>query len=201
MSIRKLRIALLRAAFLPIVFVILFTRQSWSIGELGVFFVEFAGFVLLLAGLGLRIWSILYIGGKKSGKLVTDGPYSICRNPLYMGTFLLAVGVGLAFENMLVLALVLIVLVPIHILVALEEEKHLAGLFPEDFPEYRKRVPRFRPKFSIYHSPAEITIPMRAIRRVMIDTIGVLMLPEVEDIIEALHDSGVLPVLWHFHLG
>ncbi len=201
MTIRKLRIALLRVAFLPIIFVILFTRQSWSIGELGVFFVEFAGFVLLLAGLALRIWSILYIGGKKSGRLVTDGPYSICRNPLYMGTFLLAVGVGLAFENMLVLALVLIVLVPIHILVALEEEKHLVGLFPEDFPGYKKRVPRFWPKFSIYHSPTEITIPVRAIRRVMIDTLGVLMLPEVEDIIEALHDSGLLPVLWHFHLG
>ncbi len=200
MSIRKLRVALLRLAFMPIVFVILFTRQSWSIGEVGVMIIELAGFVLLLAGLGLRIWSILYIGGKKSGRLVTDGPYSICRNPLYMGTFLLAAGIGLVFENLLVLALVLIVLVPIHIFVALEEEKHLAGLFPADFPGYRKRVPRFWPKFSIYHSPTEIIIPMRAIRRVMIDTIGVLILPEVEDLIEAIHNSYPQTVLWHFHL-
>jgi protein-S-isoprenylcysteine O-methyltransferase Ste14 len=44
----------------------------------------------LWPGATLRLWSTLYIGGRKRVVLVSDGPYSLCRNPLYVGTFLIA---------------------------------------------------------------------------------------------------------------
>src|SRR5262245_36841884 len=38
------------------------------------------------AGAGARFWATLYIGGRKERELVTDGPYSLCRHPLYLGS-------------------------------------------------------------------------------------------------------------------
>jgi len=198
MSIRKTRVFLLRVSFLPILFVVLFVRPSWGRGSSIAFWMELSGYVFLLGGLAMRIWSILYIGGRKSHKLVTDGPYSLCRNPLYVGTFLLAVGVGLCFENVVMLALVPALIIPVHVLVVLQEERHLEALFPEPFAAYKREVPRFWPRLAGYHSPKELTVPVRSIGRVLIDTIGILLLPEAEDFLELLHVQGILPVLWHF---
>lgn len=44
---------------------------------------EVSGFLLVLTGVFGRLWSILYIGNKKNVSLVTTGPYSVTRNPLY----------------------------------------------------------------------------------------------------------------------
>ena len=38
---------------------------------------------------------------------------------------------------------------------------------------------------------------VRSIRRIAVDTVGILLLPEVEDLLELLHEQGVIPVLWH----
>jgi protein-S-isoprenylcysteine O-methyltransferase Ste14 len=198
MQIRKLRVLLLRIAFIPILFVALFVRPRWSLESNTAFIMELAGYTFLLAGLIVRIWCIFYIGGRKSQELITEGPYSICRNPLYLGTFLLTTGAGLCFENIPMLLLILIVILPAHFLAAHMEESHLEKIFGEEYRSYRERVPRFWPRFSNYRSPDILQVPVRAIRRIGIDTIGVLLLPEIEDLLELLHEHGVLPVLWHF---
>jgi hypothetical protein len=162
------------------------------------FLVELAGYAFLMAGLMIRIWSTLYIGGRKSLQLVTEGPYSICRNPLYVGTFLLAIGAGLCFENLLMLMATFVVLVPIHGIVARMEERHLAEKFPQEYPSYARQVRRFWPRLGNYHSGQEIIVSVRSIRRVALDTLGVLLLPEIEDLLEVLHQHGVIPVLFHF---
>lgn len=198
MQIRKLRVLLLRIAFIPILFVALFVRPEWSLESNTAFIMELAGYAFLLAGLIVRIWCIFYIGGRKSQELITEGPYSICRNPLYVGTFLLTIGAGLCFENILMLLLIVVVILPAHVLVARMEESHLEQIFGEEYRLYRKKVRRFWPRFSNYRSPDMLHVPVRAIRRIGIDTIGVLLLPEVEDLLELLHEHGVLPVLWHF---
>ena len=50
---------------------------------------------VLAAGVSLRLWSTLHIGGHKRQRVVMDGPYSICRNPLYLFSLLATLGVGL----------------------------------------------------------------------------------------------------------
>ncbi len=47
-----------------------------------------------MLGIGGRLWSILYVGGKKSAELVRTGPYSITRNPLYLFSCVAAAGAG-----------------------------------------------------------------------------------------------------------
>ena len=198
MLLRKTRIALVRSAFIPVVVLAVFVRPRWSLESSAAFFVEFAGYLFLLAGLGVRMWSIFYIGGRKSHELVTDGPYSICRHPLYLGTFLLAFGAGLCFENLLMLAAVFLILVPMHVLAARLDERRLLELFPAAYPEYVRHVPAFWPRLSNYHSQETVTVSVRAIRRVAIDTLGVLLLPEIEDLLELLHARHIVPVLLHF---
>lgn len=197
-TLRKLRINLLRLAFIPIVFIIIFVRPAWSLGSTTAFLMEFSGYIFLLAGLAIRIWCIFYIGSRKSKEIVAEGPYSICRNPLYVGSFLLAIGVGLCFENLLVLILVPAIIIPVHIITARMEEMHLESKFGERYSLYKQKVPRFWPRFSNYHSPAMIEVNVHSLLRIIIDTAGVLLLPQIEDLLELLHDSGSIPILWHF---
>jgi len=198
MWFRKKRVVLLRLAFLPMVFLALFARPSWPQASVTAFAVEVGGYIVLLAGLGLRIWSILYVGGRKSQELVTEGPYSICRNPLYLGTVLLACGVGLCFENPLMLIAAVAIVVPAHAIVVGMEERHLAQKFPGEYDAYRQKVPRFWPRLRNYRGGGNVVVPVRAIRRVAVDTLGVLLIPAIEDLLEVLHNFGLIPVLWRF---
>ncbi|HRX84067.1 MAG TPA: methyltransferase [Phycisphaerae bacterium] len=198
MSFRKLRIRLIQLAFVPVAFLVVFVRPNWGVESPVAYVMELAGYAFLLAGLGIRVWSILYIGGRKSQGIVSDGPYSLCRNPLYVGTMLLAVGVGLCFENVLVLVAAVAILLPIHYLAARLEENNLALRFPAEYAAYAATTPRFWPRWRGYRSPATVAVSTRAIRRVMIDTVAVLMIPQIEDLLEMLHDHHVVHVLWHF---
>ncbi|OHB42005.1 MAG: hypothetical protein A2Y13_05020 [Planctomycetes bacterium GWC2_45_44] len=198
MTLRKLRISLLRLAFIPIIFVAVFIRPEWSLDSFAAFFMELGGYLFLLAGLIVRIWCILYVGSRKSKEIITTGPYSICRNPLYMGTFLLTIGVGLCFENLLIILLVPAIFIPIHVITVRMEETHLESKFGEQYRIYKQKVPRFWPHFSNYNSPDYIDININAIRRIAVDTVGVLLLPVVEDLLELLHQHNIIPVLWHF---
>lgn len=48
-------------------------------------------FMFCLAGLGFRFWATLYVGGRKGSSVISEGPYSVCRNPLYLASFLLVI--------------------------------------------------------------------------------------------------------------
>jgi len=61
--------------------------------------VDAVAFTLYLAGLTFRFWATLYVGGRKVRVVVAEGPYSVCRNPLYLGSFLLAAVLGLCIKN------------------------------------------------------------------------------------------------------
>lgn len=198
MTLRKLRINLLRLVFIPIIFIAVFVRPAWSLESITGFVMELGGYIFLLVGLVIRIWCTFYIGSLKSKELITEGPYSICRNPLYIGSFMLAIGVGLCFENLLILLLIPAIIIPVHIATACMEESHLESKFGEQYRIYKQSVPRFLPRFSNYRSPDMIKVNVHSIRRIAMDTVGVLLLPEIEDFLELLHEHGIIPVLWHF---
>ena len=193
-----MRIHLLRLVFIPVVFVAVLVRPRWSLQSTTAFLIEFGGYLFLLAALVMRMWCTFYIGGRKSRELITTGPYSVCRNPLYIGTFLLAIGVGLCFENLLMLVLVLVLIIPAHLVVIRMEERHLEATFGEQYRMYKQRVSRFWPHLANYSSPEVVKVNVHAVRRIAFDAVGVLLLPEIEDLLELLHEHGVIPVLWHF---
>lgn len=201
MTLRKVRMLCLRLGSLPVILLAIFVRPKWEHEETTSFIIEMVGYFFLIFGLCIRMWSILYIGGRKSKELTTAGPYSICRHPLYIGTFSIAIGAGLCFENIPMLLATLLVMVPIHLVVAGMEDNHLEELFPEEYPEYKKLVPAYLPKFSNYNTPEHIEISLHSIKRMLSNTIAVLMIPEAEDLLELLREHHHFPpVLWVYHM-
>ncbi|MBE7544217.1 MAG: isoprenylcysteine carboxylmethyltransferase family protein [Bryobacteraceae bacterium] len=102
-----------------------------------------AGLPVCAAGLALRAWAAGHL--RKNERLTTSGPYSWVRNPLYLGTLLMAVGCTIAAAQPWLALLVAAVFLLVYQPVMEQEEQHLAKLFPE-FADYAAQVPQLLPK-------------------------------------------------------
>jgi protein-S-isoprenylcysteine O-methyltransferase Ste14 len=100
------------------------------------------GFPVSLIGVLLRGWATGHL--EKNIRLAESGPYAYLRNPLYLGTLLVAAGLVIASRTWLLAALFAVVFVLIYLPVIELEEQHLSNLFP-DFRAYAKRVPSLWP--------------------------------------------------------
>jgi protein-S-isoprenylcysteine O-methyltransferase Ste14 len=102
-----------------------------------------AGLPVCAAGLALRAWAAGHL--RKNENLTTSGPYAWVRNPLYLGTLLMALGCTIAAAQPWLALLVAAVFLLVYQPVMEQEEQHLAHLFP-DFEDYAARVPQLFPK-------------------------------------------------------
>lgn len=100
------------------------------------------GLPVSLAGLLLRGWATGHL--RKNITLAEGGPYAYVRNPLYLGTLLVAVGLVIASQRWLLAALFGGVFVLVYLPVIELEEQHLAKLFP-NFRAYAERSPMLWP--------------------------------------------------------
>ena len=94
-------------------------------------------------GLLLRAWSTGHL--EKNIRLAQSGPYAYVRNPLYLGTTLVAAGLVIASRRWLLAALFAVVFIFIYLPVIELEEQHLRHLFPA-FDAYAQRVPALWPR-------------------------------------------------------
>jgi len=109
-----------------------------------------AGAGLLLAGVGLNVWALAERRHRTAGpfalerpeELVTTGPYTITRHPMYVGWWLIQLGAGTLAGSPWVLATLPAELLVEHGGVAHEEVK-LTELFGQSYLEYAERVPRY----------------------------------------------------------
>ena len=106
---------------------------------------------LVLPGLWLRGYSAGYI--KKNQELTTTGPYAFVRNPLYLGSILIAAGFAVAILSWPVAAALAVMFIAIYVPVIASEERFLRATFPE-FNEYCRRVPCLIPRLTPAPSPA-----------------------------------------------
>jgi protein-S-isoprenylcysteine O-methyltransferase Ste14 len=114
---------------------------------------ELAGLIIILIGLGVRIWTRLTIGGMYSGYLrvkirhvlVTEGPYRCIRHPGYAGFLLMAVGLALGFSSLIGLAAVPFLLLPGLAYRMKIEERLLREQFGEQFRMYALKTRRIIP--------------------------------------------------------
>jgi protein-S-isoprenylcysteine O-methyltransferase Ste14 len=129
--------------------------------------------ILLTAAMG-RVWASAYISGRKNRDLVVDGPYSITRNPLYFFSFLGYIGIGLAFQSLVIAGAFAIAFFLTHWATILAEEKKLHGIFGETFDNYCRQVPRFFPRFGNFTVPEYVTFNPKFFNRAVLDC-GLLM--------------------------
>jgi len=82
---------------------------------------------------------------RKNEQLATTGPYAYTRNPLYLGSLIIAGGFSIAARSLWIALAMLVMFVVIYLPVIRAEERYLAENFAE-FSDYARRVPRFIPK-------------------------------------------------------
>jgi protein-S-isoprenylcysteine O-methyltransferase Ste14 len=103
------------------------------------------GSALVIPGLAIRALASGHV--QKNELLTTTGPYAYTRNPLYLGSLILAVGFAISARNWWVGAGLILIFLGIYLPVIRGEEAFLAAHFPE-FAEYAHRVPRLLPRLS-----------------------------------------------------
>ncbi len=194
--IAKSRLFVSRIFGLLIIFLILFTDNSFEQGKVVDIVFEMSGLLLLSICSFGRLWSLIFISGYKNDVLITEGPYSIVRHPLYFFSLIGAFGLGLASENVLVLVLIVVFYIFYYPFAILAEEKKLTAKFGQDYVEYSKRTPRLLPKFSLYKEPQSYNVTVTKLVRNFTESILFIWAFILMHFVEMLQDSGVLPVLW-----
>jgi protein-S-isoprenylcysteine O-methyltransferase Ste14 len=161
-------------------------------GEAG----EMLGYALLVVATLWRIWCALFIAGTKNGDLAAEGPYSMVRNPLYIGNFLGAVGFGFAVEQPLLgLALGAIFILAYPAVVA-HEEGNLMRIFGDRYRQYCARVPRWLPDWSLYREPQLISVSPLHVRKAIFDAMWFLWAFGLWEFVEELHKLHLLPTFF-----
>lgn len=105
------------------------------------------GGLLLLPGLLLRGFASGHV--QKDKVLTTSGPYAYTRNPLYLGSLILAVGFAVSARSWWVVAAMVAMFGAIYIPVIAGEERYLRHTFP-GYDDYARHVPRVLPRLTPY---------------------------------------------------
>jgi protein-S-isoprenylcysteine O-methyltransferase Ste14 len=143
-----------RNGLFPLFYLLVFLNGPAAIPDHRVAFL--AGLLVALAGQTLRAVTVgldyIVRGGRNrqvyAKRLVHGGLFAHCRNPLYVGNYLILVGVGLASNSLLFLAIGLPFFLFAYRAIIAAEEAFLLGKFGAEFAEYCRRVNRVLPNFS-----------------------------------------------------
>ncbi|MFA5422481.1 MAG: isoprenylcysteine carboxylmethyltransferase family protein [Phycisphaerae bacterium] len=192
--IKKKRIIFTRIFVAAVAAALLFSWSRWEVNELYSTFLFTVGMVMVGFATVGRLWCNLYICGYKTGTLITSGPYSMCRNPLYFFSLTGAIGVGLTTETVSFAVLCLVVFLMYYPFVIRAEEKRLAKIHGSEYQQYLKEVPGFIPSLKRFHEPEEYTVMAKSFRKSLFDAMWFIWLVAIVEIIEAFHEANVLPV-------
>jgi protein-S-isoprenylcysteine O-methyltransferase Ste14 len=153
------------------------------------------GITALVACFVGRFWCALYIGGRKNQELVTAGPYSLVRNPLYLSSFVGLIGVGLISEMMSFLAVSALCFAIYYRKVVGREEAHLIEIHGAAFQDYCRQVRRWIPKPSAWREAERLEIRPRVIFAHLRDTSAFFSAFLFFELTDVLHDLSIVPVI------
>ena len=185
------RIKVSRVFGIAFVAILLTTGSVWQ-GTLAGRVLFLVGIVLAAVGMLGRVWCLTYSSGYKSSELVTQGPYSVSRNPLYFFSFIGLVGIGLATETFTLTLVLIAFFVLVYPAVIAGEEEFLQGKFGEPYLEYCRRTPRFFPDRRRFVEPDSYTVQPRTLRRSLGGVIWFIGLPVAIQLLVALRTAGVI---------
>lgn len=189
------RIAWSRAVVVLLVALVLFSRPGHLLGipKWVDPVCELLGYAMLVVATLWRIWCALFIAGTKNGELSSGGPYSVVRNPLYIGNFLGLVGFGFAIQQPVLAILLGAVFAIGYPSVVAREEADLNRIFGERYREYCAQVPRWLPNWSLYREPDSLTLSPRFVRKAILDAMWFLWAFGIWEFFDALNEFGLLP--------
>jgi protein-S-isoprenylcysteine O-methyltransferase Ste14 len=155
-------------SYLPLVLVVLFPASliglHWPFGsyELHEYW-EFGCIAISLLGLAVRCATVGFVPAGTSGRntqaqmakeLNTTGVYSVVRHPLYVGNYLIGLGVTLVWLNWWVPLVYTLCFWVYYERIMVAEERFLEQKFGDSFQKWAASTPAFVPRFSQWRSPA-----------------------------------------------
>lgn len=190
-KIRKWALGLALLAAVALAFV---TTTWWGEGDFHEA-MESIGLCAVVVSIVGRAWCSLYIGGRKKAEIVSTGPYSISRNPLYLFSYVGAFGVGAQTGSLtLALLFVAIALLVFHFTIA-REEAWLSAQFGAAYDAYRARTPRLGPDFSKWRDEAELSVRPQFFLTTLRDGLVFFLAVPIFESVEWAQAAGWLPVL------
>jgi protein-S-isoprenylcysteine O-methyltransferase Ste14 len=157
--------------------------------------IDWCGVVLMAVCIFGRTWCALYIGGRKNYDLVTFGPYSVSRNPLYVFSILGAAGVGAQLGAFTPAIASGVFAWLVFALVVRQEERSLLSAHGDAYRDYLARVPRFWPRWASWKDVEFIQIRPRMVVTTFADAIVFLAAIPVAEFFEHLQRAGFIPIL------
>ncbi len=190
---QRRRIAVLRVAFLFILPLLVFSRSTWETVHWAFELLEVFGVLMVIVAVLGRFWAVLYIGGRKNETIMQDGPYSICRHPLYLFSTIGVVGFAMMLGSVVVAAILGMVTFLILQMTATREETYLRASFGPAYDVYAARVPRIVPKVSLFSTPDDITFSVRSLRANFFDAMVFLSFIPLAELLNELKQNGFIP--------
>jgi len=147
-------------SYLPLAFVVLIVPAVLVytppfLSDAAVLVWELSCFLISMLGLAIRCYTVGFVPEGTSGRntdtqiansLNTDGMYSIVRNPLYLGNYVMILGVMMFFGLWWVPVVYTIVFWWYYRLIVAAEEAFLQATYGAEYQDYTRRVPAFIPK-------------------------------------------------------
>jgi protein-S-isoprenylcysteine O-methyltransferase Ste14 len=175
------------------------SAPAWSIGPLTRTACMALGWAAFIVGAGWRFWATLYVGGRKVGGrrecvLTVDGPYSVVRNPLYVGSLLIGLSAALLLQSATVAAAVALAALHYGLVTVPAEERFLRREVGADvFDAYCRLTPRYLPNFALYRTPVEIPLYVKGVRNEARRMLRMLAMPVLLTLLGAARHAEVWP--------
>ena len=192
-ALRKQTLAVVLFAGLA---VCLLGQARWRPGSTVHELIEWLGLLLIVICIIGRTWCTLYIGGRKDMELVTLGPYSISRNPLYFFSTIGAAGIGAQFGSVVLAVIAALISIAIFCLVIRQEEQLLSDLHGASYDDYRQRVPFLVPRLSLWKDADVLEVRPPRIVMTFVDASLMLLAVPISELIEYLQERAILPVFF-----
>lgn len=147
-----------------------------------------------------RAWCLFYIGGRKNLGLVTSGPYSMIRNPLYFFSLVGIVGLGAKTGSLLATAMFVFLTLLAFEMAIRGEERYLALRFGSTFEKYKTSVPRLWPDLSLWRETHEEVLHSASAIKSLKDGVVFFAAWFLLDLIALGQAANILPILWNLPL-
>lgn len=159
-------------------------------------FAQSAGFLLVALAVLARLWITLFIAGRKDEQLVREGPFALCRHPLYLASIVGAFGIGLTTLSLAMTVAVPLAVAAILIAAARREDDALLAAHGDSWRQYRAAVPAFWPDWSRGRMPESVMVPLGIYRKAFLDAASFLGLWLLVLLLEGLKAGGAWRALF-----
>jgi protein-S-isoprenylcysteine O-methyltransferase Ste14 len=153
----------------------------------------FLGFACVACAALGRVWTSVFIAGFKDERLVTHGPYSALRHPLYALSMLALLGLGITTRSLVITLVLMAVLGSVYLASVRAEDAFLRDAHPAEFARYASSVRALLPRWSRCEVPETLEIRPRVLWKAFLDAGSLLGFWTLLVAADALQRAGMTP--------